>query len=238
MPCLVRMEDLVHVTAGHRLPRRGERVPDRRDEPQRDRGSDQDRKRERGGSRGLRGTRRSRTRRGRSGAAEATKRASTASFAGSAHAPNDALLEDAQELALRARKRGRRCGRGRGCRGPAPSRRPGLAATAPVKAPRSWPNSSLSKRSSERARRSMRTKGSAARGERRAAGGRGGPCRCRSRRGGGPWRGSRGSARGGRDRRPGRGGAWRRASRRSASPGYFVKACVSSGASPQRRSSP
>ena len=83
---------------------------------------------------------------------------------GAAQAPERLLLEDSQELGLRRRRERRGVVEVGG-----PVRRdleePSPADTAPVNAPRSCPNISLSKSSSERLAASMRTNGSPAREE-------------------------------------------------------------------------
>ena len=56
-------------------------------------------------------------------------------------------LEDLQQLALHGRMRCRRSRRGTACRGRPSRSGPGRRCLAPVKAPRSWPNSSLSTKS-------------------------------------------------------------------------------------------
>ena len=136
-----------------------------------------------------------------------------------------ALLQHAQELALQPTAAGRRSRRGR--RVPpsrASRRRPARSRSAPVKAPRSWPKSSLRAGSRESAAQLTATKGPLARGLRAwSAAARRAPCRCRSRRGSAPaarWARAAGSARaptarpGSRRRCPGA----RRSSRRRPSP--------------------
>ena len=68
-------------------------------------------------------------------------------------------LQDAQELRLRARRPSRRSRRGRSCRWSAASNLPIFFSVAPVNAPFSWPNSSLSSSVSVRAAQLRQTNG-------------------------------------------------------------------------------
>ena len=75
-----------------------------------------------------------------------------------------AVLQHAQHLDLRRPDRGRRSRRGRSCRRRASSKRPLRSARASVKAPRTWPNISLSNSVDEMPPRFTLTNGAVARG--------------------------------------------------------------------------
>ena len=102
---------------------------------------------------------------------------------GAAHRLHPLLLQDAQDLGLRLEASCPRPRRGTACPPSASSNLPFLAVSAPVKAPRVWPKSSLSISSSGMAAQLTSTNGP---GGAQAAGrgccGRPAPCRCRSRR--------------------------------------------------------
>ena len=82
---------------------------------------------------------------------------------GAAHRADLAVLQGAQQLGLHARAPCPRSRRGTGCRRRPARTGPRLAATAPVKAPRAWPNSSDSSSDSDSAVQLTGTKGRVAR---------------------------------------------------------------------------
>ena len=99
------------------------------------------------GSRDPRGTCRPRSCSSRSALVAAMTRTSTRDGLVGADALDLAFLQHAQQLHLQPAAAGRRSRRGTACRRRPPRRARRARSTAPVNAPRTWPNSSLSSRS-------------------------------------------------------------------------------------------